>query len=209
MNAKIYVFLVFLLSSTVGFSQDKLSDSEQNAMKQKVMKAAQSTKSIQSDFNQTKRLSALENDIISEGKLYFKAPNMVKWEYIKPYSNVAVFKNDQLLVNNEGKKDEMDLSSNRLFKSLNTMIVNSIKGDMFDETQFEISYFGIANGYLVKFIPKDKRLKKFIAAFELKFDKKSAQVTEVRLIEPNNDDTTIVFKNKKLNGSIPDSVFTN
>ena len=193
----------------VGYSQTKLSDSEQKAFKQKVLKAAQSTKSIQSDFIQTKHLSVLENELVSEGKLYFKSPNLVKWEYIKPYKNSAVFKNDKLLVNNEGKKDEMNLSSNRLFKSLNTLIVNSIKGDMFDETQFDISYFGISDGYMVNFVPKDKRLKKFIAAFELKFEKSSARVSEVKLMEPNGDFTTIVFKNKQTNLSISDSVFNN
>lgn len=204
-----FCFILLFITSIAGFSQSKLSESEQNTFKEKVLKTAQATKSIQSDFTQTKHLSVLENDIVSEGKLYFKSPNLVKWEYTKPYKNSAVFKNDKLLVNNEGKKDEMDLSSNRMFKSLNTLIVNSIKGDMFDESQFEIFYFGLANGYLVKFIPKDKRLKKFIASFELKFDKELTQVIEVKLIEPNDDDTTIVFKNKQLNSTVPDSVFNN
>lgn len=204
-----FCFAWILITSISGFSQSKLSDSEQESFKQKVLKTAQATKSIQSDFTQTKHLSVLENEIVSEGHLYFKSPNLVKWEYIKPYKNSAVFKNDKLLVNNDGKKDEMDLSSNRLFRSLNSLIVNSIKGNLFDATQFDISYFGISSGYLVKFVPKDKRLKKFIASFELKFDKSSAEVTEVKLIEPNDDDTTIVFKNKQLNTTIPDSVFTN
>ena len=204
-----FCLLLIVALTLSGFSQTKLSDSEQQSFKQKVMKSAQATKSIQSDFIQTKHLNVLEDELVSEGQLYFKSPNLVKWAYIKPYKNVAVFKNDKLLVNNEGKKDEMDLSSNRLFRSLNTLIVNSIKGDMFDETQFDISYFGIPEGYMVRFAPKDKRLKKFIASFELKFEKSSALVSEVKLIEPNEDFTTIVFKNKQMNVSIPDSIFNN
>ncbi|MEO6347115.1 MAG: outer membrane lipoprotein carrier protein LolA [Aquaticitalea sp.] len=202
-------FMLLLITSIAGFSQSKLSEIEEQAFKQMVLKTAQTINSMQSEFTQTKHLSVLENEIISEGNLYFKSPTMVKWEYIKPYKNVAVFKDDKLLVNNEGKKDEMELNSNRLFRSLNALIVSSIKGDMFDDSQFDILYFGIANGYAVKFIPKDKRLKKFIASFELKFDKTTAQVTEVKLMEPNDDDTVIVFKNKQINSNIPDSVFTN
>ncbi len=200
------IVLIFV-SSIQLFSQEKMTDSEQKTFKEKVQKTAQNTKSIQSDFTQTKQLSVLDNAVISEGKLTFKSPNFVKWEYSKPYKNIAIFKNDKLLVNNEGKKDEMDLSSNRMFRSLNTLIVNSIKGDMFDEYQFEISYFKNGADYLVKFIPKDKRMKKFISTFELKFEKESTQVNEVKLIEPNEDFTLIVFKNKQLNGTISDSVF--
>ena len=199
---------LFICGSTFKmFSQEKLTDAEQKIFKEKVQKTAQITKSIQSDFTQTKHLSVLNNAIVSEGLLIFKAPDLVKWEYTKPYKNIAIFKDDKLLVNNEGKKDEMDLSSNRMFRSLNTLIVNSIKGDMFDETQFEISYFKNGHDYLVKFIPKDKRLKKFIASFELKFDKDSAQVSEVKMMEPNEDFTLIVFKNKQLNATVSESVF--
>ncbi len=203
------LFFAFCFFATIlnSYAQEKLTAAEQKSFKEKVLKTAQATKSIMSDFEQTKYLSVLENTISSEGKLTFKAPNLVKWEYTKPYKNIAIFKNDKLLVNNEGKKNEMDLSSNRLFKSLNLLIVNSIKGDMFDETQFDISYFRNSDAYLVKFIPKDKRLKKFINAFELNFDTISAEVQKVKLIEPNNDYTLIVFKNKQTNVSITDSVF--
>lgn len=210
MKHRIFIFpiLVLFVCNTV-FSQEKLSDTEQKTFKENVQRTAQNTKSIESDFTQTKHLSVLENEIRSEGHLTFKAPNLVKWEYSKPYRNVAVFKNDKLLVNNDGKKDEMDLSSNRIFRSLNTLIVNSIRGDMFDETQFEISYFRHGKDYMVTFLPKDKRLKKFISSFELRFDKDSAQVNEVKLLEPNDDYTLIVFKNKQLNGNVSDSVFNN
>lgn len=200
-----FIFIGFL----DGFSQEKLSGNEQKIFKESVLITAQATKSIKSDFTQTKHLSILDNDIISEGILVFKAPNLVKWEYTKPYKNTAIFKNDKLLVNNEGKKEEMDLSSNRLFRSLNTLIVNSIRGDMFDENQFEISYLKDSNGYLVTFIPKDKRLKKFITAFELKFEGDSTQVTDVKLLEPNEDYTLIVFKNKQINPSVSDVIFKN
>lgn len=209
MKHKIFILtlLMIFVNGFKLFSQEKLSDSEQKTFKEKVQNTAQSTKSIQSDFSQTKHLSVLDNAIISEGHLTFKAPNLVKWEYIKPYKNIAIFKDDKLLVNNEGKKDEMDLSSNRMFRSLNTLIVNSIKGDMFDESQFSISYFKSGQDYLVKFIPKDKRMEKFISSFELKFDKESTQVNEVKMIEPNDDYTLILFKNKQLNESVSDSVF--
>ena len=201
------LFAVFFSFS--GISQTKLSASEQEQFKAKVQKAAQNTKTIVSDFVQTKHIFVLDNVITSEGKLVFKAPNLVRWEYVKPYLNIAIFKDDQLLVNNEGKRQNIDLGSNKMFKSLNSLIVNSIKGDMFDESEFDLAYFKYGDGYLVSFVPKDKRMKKFIASFELKFSNTTAEVEEVKLIEPNDDFTLITFHNRKLNTEVSDADFKN
>ena len=211
MKNKHYMLLfAFALTLTFdGISQTKLSASEQIEFKAKVQKIAQNTQTIVSDFIQSKHIFVLDNVITSEGKLVFQAPDLVRWEYVKPYLNVAIFKNDQLLVNNEGKKQNIDLGSNKMFRSLNSLIVNSIKGDMFDDTQFDLDYFKYDNAYLVKFVPKDKRIKKFIATFELKFSKSDAQVDEVKLIEPNDDYTLITFHNRKLNTEVSDTEFKN
>ncbi|HUH28224.1 outer membrane lipoprotein carrier protein LolA [Gelidibacter sp.] len=198
-----------ILSVFNGISQTKLSESEQTEFKTKVQRTAENTETIISDFVQTKHISVLDNAITSEGKLVFKAPDLVKWEYIKPYQNTAIFKDDQLLVNNEGKRQNIDLSSNKMFRSLNSLIVNSIKGDMFDETQFDLEYFKLDEIYLVKFVPKDKRLRKFIASFELKFSGITAEVDEVKLIEPNADYTVITFQNRKVNTTVSESNFKN
>lgn len=191
----------------LGMAQEKLSTSEEKSFKTKVQETAKNTKTIVSDFTQLKHISMLDDDITSQGKLVFKAPNMVKWEYLTPFYNSAIFIENQLLVNNEGKKDQLDLSANKLFRSLNSLIVNSIKGDMFDESQFDISYFRSSGNYLVKFIPKDKRLRRFMSAFELRFSKDKAEVEEVKLIESNADYTVITFQNRTINGEVDEAVF--
>lgn len=203
-SAFVFYFSVFNM-----FAQEEMSAGEQEIFKEKVRETAISTQSITSDFIQEKHISVLDNDVTAEGKLVFKAPGLVKWEYITPYQSTAVFKNDKLYVNEEGKKSEVDLGKNKLFRSLNSLIVSSIKGDMFDESQFELSYFKTESGYLVRFIPKEKKIKKYIASFELKFSEDNAEVTEVKLIEPNEDYTAIIFKNKRLNAPVSNSVFEN
>jgi len=211
MKIKNYILLLAFTFLFVfnGISQTKLSASEQSEFKSKVQKTAQNTQTIVSDFVQTKHISVLDNAITSEGKLVFKAPDLVKWEYLKPYQNTAIFKDDQLLVNNEGKRQNIDLGANKMFRSLNSLIVNSIKGDMFDESQFDLEYFKFNDTYLVKFVPKDKRVRKFIASFELKFSSANAEVDEVKLIEPNADYTLITFQNRKVNTTVSDSAFKN
>lgn len=208
MKIKNVVFVSLLLCFMLNTlsAQDQLSTTEALAFKKQVKLTAEKTTSIVSAFVQEKHLSILDKAIISEGLLKFKAPNNVRWEYTKPYENVAIFKGDKLFVSSEGKTNEINLNANKIFRSLNALIVNSVKGDMFDDDEFIITYFKKPQGFMVMFQPKNKRLSKFINTFELQFSK-VGEVNSVKLIEPNNDYTIISFINKQLNVPVPNSAF--
>lgn len=195
------LFSVFALSA-----QTKMSDVEAQALETKVKNLAASIETITSDFTQYKHLDFLSNDIESTGKLSFKTPNMVKWEYVKPYAYSVLFKNETLYVNNEGDKSNVALGSNKLFKQLNKLIADSIKGDMFDSNEFNISYFKNKADSEVHFSPKDASFSKYIKAFHLTFNERG-EVIEVKMVEPSNDYTQIVFSNRKVNQTLPDEVF--
>ena len=139
----------------------------------------------------------------------FKAPGLVKWEYTKPYQYSVVFKEDKLLINDGGNKSKVDIGSSKMFKKLNELIVNSVKGNMFDDAEFEISYFKTSKANKAIFVPKDKKISGYIASFELLFDKKDAAVLEVKMVEPSADFTRIVFSNRILNSNVSDAVFSN
>ncbi len=133
----------------------------------------------------------------------------MKWEYTSPYKYSVIFKDDKLFIDDEGDKSKIDIGSNKMFKGLNSLITNSVKGNMFDDNAFDISYFKVDDFYLVKFIPKDENMLQFIAKFELKFDIKTSDVTEVKMMEPSEDYTKIVFKNKTRNTTLDEAVFNN
>ena len=209
MKAKLKFFIVSVSILFVQqlHAQTELTPSEINQFKAQVAETASQTKTIVSDFVQKKEMDFLQDEAISEGELTFKAPNLIRWEYKKPYTYQVIFKGDELFVNEEGNKKVIDLRSNKLFKSFNSLLVNSIKGTMFDDEAFEISYFKIEKGFRVDFIPKDKRMRRFIASFQLTFSETDHQVTQLKLIEPSNDFTVIFFNNKQINVSVLDSVF--
>jgi outer membrane lipoprotein-sorting protein len=200
------VLLLFFMSVAIQ-AQTKMSVPEADALKTLVKNQALTTKTISSDFTQYKHLDFLSNDIITKGTLAFKTPNLVKWEYVDPYKYTVLFKNETLYINDEGKKNQVDMGSNKLFKQLNNLIINSIKGDMFDDEAFNIEYFKTDKNSLVYFIPKDKKSSKYIDAFHITFNTKG-DVLEVKMIEPSGDFTKIVFTNKELNKPLADAIFT-
>lgn len=189
--------------------ESSMSVSEIASFKEKVIASAKTTNTIKTDFVQYKHLDFLADDVKTSGKMVFKAPNLVKWEYTNPYQYSIIFKEDQLLINDGGTKSEVDIGNSKLFKKLNQLIINSVKGNMFNDADFTVSFFKSPNYTKAVFIPKDKKIAAYIASFELLFNKDDAQVHEVKTVEPSQDFTRIIFNNRILNSAIDDSVFNN
>ncbi len=203
------IFTVLFFVATVIHAQTAMTIQEIADFKNNVKSVAEKTKTISSDFDQYKHMEFLSNDIITSGKMQFKAPRLVKWSYTNPFQYSIIFKEGKLLINDEGKKSDVSIGSNTLFKKLNELIVKSISGNMFDDGEFTMNFTKSTNKYLVTFISKDVELKKYIKQFVLHFDKESNAVIEVIMVEPSDDYTRIVFKNRVENQTIKDEVFSN
>lgn len=203
------LFTFLLLTTTTIYSQQVMTPKEITDLKKNVKIVAQKTTTINSDFDQFKHMEFLSDAIKTSGKMKFKAPKLVKWSYTKPFQYSVVFKEGNLLINNEGKKSDVNIGSNQLFQQLNQLIVKSISGDMFDETEFTMNFIKTTENYIVTFNSKDAELKKYIKQFILYFDKENYTVMEVKMVEPSDDYTHIIFKNRIENQTIKDEVFKN
>lgn len=177
--------------------------------KKNVKIVSENTKTISSDFDQYKHMEFLADDIKTSGKMQYKAPKLVKWSYTEPFRYSVIFKEGKLLINDEGKKSNVNIGSNKLFKKLNELIVKSINGNMFDESEFTMNFAKDIDKYIVIFNSKDTELKKYIKQFVLYFNGENYTVTEVKMVEPSDDFTHIIFKNRKENETIKDEVFSN
>jgi len=210
---KINTYILILLLSLNSFfavaQEQKMSESEITSFKQSVNAVAKKITTITTDFVQYKHMDFLAKDIETSGKMYFKEPNSLKWQYKKPYNYSIVFKNGKILIDDEGKKSSHDIGNSKIFGKINKLIVGSVSGNMFDDKEFTISFFKTKTNNITRLIPKDAALKKYIKQIELTFDNDDFTVIQVKLIESSDDYTRIVLKNKTLNAKIDDSVFTN
>lgn len=179
------------------------------AFKQSVNAVSTKIRTMTTDFTQYKHMDFLAKDVETSGRMAFREPNSLAWQYKKPYNYSIVFKNGKILINDEGRKSQMNAAGNKTFAKINKLIVGSVSGDMFDDTEFAITYLKSKDFNIARFVPKDAALKKYIKQVELSFDKKEATVEQVRLMESEKDYTRIVFKNKVLNAKVDDSAFTN
>lgn len=209
MKIKIYftLLVVFAFSFNSIAQEQKLSEKEITAFKQSVKEVSKKTKTLSSDFVQYKHLDFLSKDIESSGKMVFVAPNLLQWQYKKPYNYSVTFNNGKILINDEGKKSAIDAGNSKIFGKLNKLIAGSVSGDMFDDKEFTISYFKNKTNTITRLTPKDANLKKYIKQIELTFDNDDHTVIQVKLLESSEDYTRIVLKNKVLNAKIDLSIF--
>lgn len=203
-----FFFLIFISDIMVAQEQ-KMSAAEITSFKAEVEKESKTIKTIKTDFTQYKHMDFLSKDIETSGRMSFKAPNLLNWQYTKPYNYSIVFKNNKVYINDQGKKNTVDAGNSKLFEKINKMIVGSVSGNVFDDKEFAISYFKTKEFYITKLLPKTKEVQKYIKQIDLFFPINDVTVSQVKLIEPSGDFTKIVFKNKQLNAKIDDSAFTN
>lgn len=192
------------------FSQNsQLSDSEVNSFKHDVASHAKDLKTLSSDFTQTKHIRLMKENSVSNGKLYYKSPDILKWEYHSPYNYKILYKENQLFINDDGDKSVTSLRSHKLFEKLIGLISGSVNGKLMEDPgNFDINYFRSGEQVSAVIIPKDASLKNMFNEIILMFDKEN-KLKSVQLKEDEGDYTQIDFSNIKLNAELENSIFEN
>jgi outer membrane lipoprotein-sorting protein len=198
-----------LLIANCSFGQEKAMGKEASgAVQEAITRKAKSIGSLETNFKQIKHLEILQNDVVSEGRMYIKAPDKINWSYLNPFEYTAIFNKNKLYINDNGNKSSVNLGSTRSFTSLNEVIMKSVRGDMFDRSLFDYTFFQADGEVLVKFVPKEDNLRQLIPELHIYFDNTAYTVSKVKMKESDNDYTLLIFHQQKYNISIPDEVFT-
>ena len=206
MKTKIFILLAFFYL-TIFAQESKMSNAEIENFKKDIIADSKKIQTLTADFTQYKVMSFLDKPIVSKGKLYLQNPKAMRWNYTQPIDYNVIFNNGKIYINDEGKKSSVDLQGNKKFEKLNQLIVGSVSGNLFDTNDFIITFAKTDKSRIAKLQPKLKDVKKYIKEIQLTFYSGQSTVTEVKLIEPSDDYTKILFTNKSLNKTINASVF--
>ncbi|QED36987.1 outer membrane lipoprotein carrier protein LolA [Antarcticibacterium arcticum] len=205
---RIIKILIYLFT-VVAFSQSPLSNGDLKNFTRGVAIEANNLESLSGDFVQTKYIQLMEESAVSKGKLYYKAPNVLKWEYSAPYNYKILFKENQLFINDDGDKSVTSLRSNKLFEKLVSLISGSINGKLLaDRENFDVSFFRQGGKVSAVIISRDPSLKQMFSEIVLIFSE-DHRLHSVQLKEEEGDYTQIDFKNIKLNQKIDPAIFEN
>lgn len=184
-------------NSLVGLSQDW------EALKG----AAEGIRTLEADFTQKKHLKILKAPLISKGRLYYKAPDLMRWEYFSPLRSVML--KDGQTVNAyqflEGAWKADFSQAVEVRRMIFAEINNWLKGRFNEATAFTPSY---SSGPPVRITltPSDE-FKRFLNRIELTFSERPGIIRSMEMIESDEAKTRIEFTNVEINSGIPAGVF--
>lgn len=174
----------------------------------RINKAASGLKSMSCSFTQTKYLSLLSDRVVSEGKMNYKQPNKLRWEYTTPYQYLFIFNGTKVYVGNKSRKDVIDTNTNKVFKEVARIMMSTVTGTaLSNSSDFSID---VADGntlWQITLVPKRKEMKKMFSKIVLLFNKSNLMIAEINIYENNNDRTNIKLKNIKTNGVVNETLF--
>ena len=203
------VFFIFLLAglSAAAAAQYK-PVANVTAVKSRFAAAAQKINSISSDFTQIKSLSMLAEKITSKGKFYFRKNNLVRMEYTSPYQYLLIINGNKVSIKDGQKTNKMTAGSSKLFQQVNHLMMDCIRGTVFDNPDFSVKLLENNNSYMADMEPVTQEMKTLFKKVKVVMGKNDFVVNEVQMIDARGDNTTIHYSNQQINTGLPDALFT-
>lgn len=206
MNRTASVFLMLLC--VVSAMAAPLTEQQKQNVVGRINKAASGLKSMECSFTQTKYLSLLSDKMVSEGRMYYKQPNKLRWEYTTPYRYLFVFNGTRVYVGNKTRKDVIDTNTNKVFREVARIMMSTVTGTaLSNSSDFSIDVADDKALWQVVLVPRKKEMKKMFSKIVLFFNKSNLMISEINIYEKNNDRTNIKLKNIKTDGALNETFF--
>lgn len=173
-----------------------------------INKAASDLKSMSCNFTQTKYLSLLSDKMVSEGKMYYRQSDKLRWEYTTPYSYLFIFNGTKVYVGGKNRKDVIDTNTNKVFKEVARIMMSTVTGKaLSDSSDFSVDIESSGTNWIVTLVPKKKDIKQMFSKIMLTFTKSNTMISEINIYEKNGDRTNIKLKNITTDTSLNESLF--
>ena len=204
---RIIVCCVVMAVASVCQAQNYTRVNDFDSFKKQFSVEASKINTITSTFTQEKILVALTEKINSSGTFAFKRANKVRIEYTRPFVYLMVMNGDKMKIRDDQKENTVNMRSNKMFRQINSIIMDCIQGTILDSKDFTSEAFEDKNSYLLKMTPVSRNLKEFFETINVVVNKTDYSVESIEMNEPSTDKTVMRFTNKKINQPVSDEVF--
>jgi outer membrane lipoprotein-sorting protein len=202
-------FLVIFSAVQISMAQDNTFKSmkDTKGFSEKFDEISKKLTSIKSDFIQEKHLSFMEDNIVSKGIFRYKKENKVRLQYTTPFEYLMVLNAGKMYIKDGNKVNKFDTHSNKLFRQINDMMINTLNGSILQSNEYVVSYYENESTYLLELAPQDKTILELVQKIKIYIDKKKLNVNKIEMKEKSGDFTLLSFINVLQNTEIKDEEF--
>lgn len=195
---KIIIFLIFCNFS---FSQEKIE-----SLLKKMQEAQEKIVTLKANFYQKKTSKLFLKEQELKGVLYFKKPDLIRWEYTAPENYIIFIENENLKIYYP------------TLKKLKLGKVSKYRGKVFSFLFAQEPLQKLKNHFIVELVSREKeealilipmtiKLKKYWSKWKVWIDKKNFLPYFIEIYEKDGDFSFLEFKDLRINETIEDSIF--
>ena len=191
---------VLLIVAGCLFIAGPVQAQDTKAARQHIVDAAKGMKTMQCDFVQTKQTKLLSAASVSTGRLYYRQPDRLRWEYLTPTAHTFEIDGQKVIMSDNRGSREVDIRRNRKYREMARLMTNIMSAQSFvDEQDFQVSLAQAGKEWIATLIPRRKEVRHIFSSIILRVTPDKWLVHQVELVEPKGDRTVIELKNVKVN----------
>lgn len=207
------IAIIFTLIFGIAVTASAKQQEDINEVVDRIQKKYEKIDKFYADFDQEAEVRALDTVEKASGKVWFKKPGKMRWDYKRPTNDQIVSDGKTIWYYNEQEKQVMKSSLEKLNEESNSTTLISGLGKV--KELFNASYASensIQNSpesYLIELTPKesDSGNEEPYNRIIISVDKDDTLVREIYLFDPFGNKTKITLNNFRINKDISDSVF--
>ncbi|CAG36574.1 outer membrane lipoprotein carrier protein LolA [Desulfotalea psychrophila] len=205
MLKKIILTLFFCLVASMALASE---EEELNTFLHKIQQTSRQAEAFSTDFIQEKHLAMLNKPVIFRGHLSLIRPDKLRWQFTSPLPSALIFNGEQgMRCDSEGEATPFLLSSDPVMRVVAEQLWNWLGGDYLKLSKlYRLSKMEPAS--LVIHFDKEGAISKILSRVTIRFNEKSLQPEQVKIVERGGDFTRIFFKNPQLNIPLADDLFS-
>ena len=169
--------------------------------------ASRNIRSVKADFLQKRFLQILTKPLLSEGKLFFNAPDSVRWEYLNPLRSVTLRKGNTIQIYNfsEGVWKPEITQAIEARRTVLAEISQWFQGRFDESKAFKHTYSPGPPARII--LVPGEGVNRFIQRIEIVLSVRPGVIDRVEIEEPGGSRTSIEFRKVEINSNFSSEVF--
>ncbi|HEX4456891.1 MAG TPA: outer membrane lipoprotein carrier protein LolA [Polyangia bacterium] len=182
-----------------------------DALLKDVDAAKASVTTLSGEFTQKNRVKLFKQELIAKGKLYFRQPRQIRWEYTTPDPSTLILDGNRATLTSPGAAPQVfDLAKDATMRAIfDQLLVWLGSGSLAQaRVDYDIASGGTTAAPTLLLTPKAaSAVARAFTRVELRLDGKTHLLRAIALVEPNGDEKEIVFTKLTKNAALPENAF--